>query len=271
MENKSKELEVAIQAALEAGEIVKKHFQDGIVKEQKENADAMMDVVTQADRESEALIKKIILENFPEHSFIGEETGTNHRESNYAWYVDPVDGTANFASGIPMFGICIALAHNDEVLVAVTHNPVLNEILYAEKGKGTYLNDKKIHVSHDDANIAMFTTGTSRNLKNRAFIRELSNNLANKVRYPRNFACSAMELSYVARGSTETHIVTGLGPHDFAAGSLLVKEAGGKITKFDGSEWKFPYNYFIASNGVFHDLLVEEVQAQVKKLDFKEI
>ncbi|MBI3305874.1 inositol monophosphatase [Candidatus Nomurabacteria bacterium] len=265
MQNKSKELEVAINAALEAGKIVKKHFENGIEKEHKENIH-MADVVTEADRESETIIRKIILESFPSHSIMGEEGGMIGDKSEYVWHVDPIDGTANFASGLPVFGISIALARGNELLLGVIYNPIVGDLLYAEKGKGAYLNSKRMQVSDDDVKKGMYTIGAGRTLEDRKLFKNLYFNLPDKIRYARMFGCTVMELSYVARGSSEAHIVLGLNSYDFAAGVLLVQESGGKITKLDGSAWAFPENYFIASNGVFHDLLIEEVQKQIKNL-----
>ncbi|OGI73935.1 hypothetical protein A3D42_00600 [Candidatus Nomurabacteria bacterium RIFCSPHIGHO2_02_FULL_41_18] len=270
MENKSRELEVAIKAALEAGKVVFKYFEEGTEKVHKDNSE-MVDVVTVADHEAEELIKKILSENFPDHSILGEETGMLEKGSEYIWYIDPIDGTANFSNRIPLFGVSIALAKNNELIAGVIHNPAARELFYAERGKGAYLNDKKIYVSKDSERTGIFTAGTSRTKENRQFVKNLVFDLAEKVRYPRNFGSSVIELSYVARGSTEAHIVTGLRNYDFAAGALLVLEAEGKIIKFDGTPWKFPDNYFIASNGVFHDLLVDEVKKQKEKISFKEI
>ena len=134
MENKSKELEVAIKAALEAGKVLEKYFETEILKEFKEDTS----IVTQADKESEEIIKKIILDNFPEHSILGEETGMTGVEGEYVWHVDPVDGTRNFSNGIPLFAVSIALAHHNKVVVGVIYNPSTHSFFYAEKGKGAY-------------------------------------------------------------------------------------------------------------------------------------
>lgn len=266
MREKSKELEVAIHAALEAGKILEKYFETGIEREKKDqDASKVVESVTKVDRESEALIKKILSDNFPTHSIMGEETGLTDNQSEYIWYVDPVDGTTNYAHGLPLFGVSIALAHNNNLLTGVIYNPKTKELLYAEKGKGAYLNDRPIHVSKDDEKVGMMTTGTGRDKKDMEFTTDFTTTIRSKVRYVRILGCTIMELSYVARGSMEADIITGLSPHDFAAGALLVLEAGGKVTKHDGSPWQFPDNYFIASNGVFHDLLVEEIM-RIKNL-----
>mgnify|MGYP003395445745 CR=1 FL=1 len=124
MENKSEFLEVAIKAALKAGEIVKGHFNTDILKELKEDTS----IVTLADKESEEIIKKIILEKFPDHSILGEETGMTDKNSEYLWCIDPIDGTSNFANGIPIFGISIALVHKGEIQMGVVYNPIINTL-----------------------------------------------------------------------------------------------------------------------------------------------
>src|SRR3989344_6519683 len=145
MQNKSPELEVAIKAALEAGKVLEKHLQTEIFKGIKD--DKSISVL--ADGESEEVIKKIIGEAFPEHSILGEETGMTQNSEHYVWHIDPVDGTRNFAHGIPFFAISIALLHKEELQVGVVYNPATKSLFYAEKGKGAYLNDKRIFVSKD--------------------------------------------------------------------------------------------------------------------------
>jgi len=263
MENKSKELEVAIKAALEAGKVLERYFETEILKDFKEDKS----IVTSADKESEKIIKKIILDVFPDHSIHGEETGMTENGGEYVWYVDPIDGTRNFANAFPLFVVSVALARREELFIGVVYNPVTHSLFYAEKGKGAYLNEKKIHVSKDDRNHAIVTASPSQKSDDKKLVNELLYHLPkNVVRTVRNFGCSALELAYVARGGLEANIQLGLYTYDFAAGVLLVQEAGGKITALDGSPWKFPENYFIVSNGVFHDLLVAEVQKQKAKL-----
>lgn len=261
MENKSKELEVAIEAALEAGKIIEKYFNTEILKEFKEDTS----IVTLADKETEEVIKKIILNHFPEHSVVGEESGVMG-EHEYVWYIDPIDGTTNFSNGIPIFGISIALARNDELSLGVVYNPVINSLYYAEKGKGAYMNDIKISVSKDDKDHCLVTFGSGRQKDNKALSQQLIYSLPDKIRSVRILGSSALELSLVARGSIEAVYQIGLAAYDFAAGVLIAKEAGAKITDFKGEEWKFPGNHFLVSNGLFHNLLLEEIKIQKEKL-----
>ncbi|MSU44650.1 inositol monophosphatase [Candidatus Nomurabacteria bacterium] len=262
--SKSKELEIAIKAALEAGKILEKYFETEVLKEFKEDKS----IVTVADKESEEVIKKIILETFPMHSILGEETGHTNNGHKYTWHIDPLDGTKNLSNGIPLFAISIALERKNELLVGVVYNPVNKSLFYAEKEKGAYLNDKRIYVSKDDVHHSIISGGKSRKYEDRKICRRLMHDLPEMFTGMtiRDFGSAALDLAYVARGGLEATIQIGLHLHDFAAGALLVQEAGGRITGLDGEEWKFPQNYFIASNGVSHDLLVGEIKKQKTKL-----
>lgn len=260
MENKSKELKIALEAAILAGKVLRKHFENDPLREIKEDKS----IVTIADKESEEIIKQTIEANFPNHSIFAEETGFIKKEHNYTWHIDPIDGTRNFANGIPYSCLSIALEFENELIVGVVYNPMTESLFYAEKGKGAYWNDKKISVSKENEQQGMVTVSSSKNEKDYKLFKELLYVLApNTIRSVRDFGCAALNLAYVARGGLEAEIQLGLHSFDFAAGVLLVLEAGGKITKLDGSEWKFPESRFIASNGVFHDLIINEI----KKLD----
>jgi myo-inositol-1(or 4)-monophosphatase len=261
---KSKELEVAIHAALEAGKILERHLETEILKGVKD--DKSISVI--ADGESEEEIKKIIFSAFPLHSILGEETGMNGVSSNYVWHIDPLDGTRNFAHGIPFFAVSIALLHKEELIVGVIYNPSTNSLFCAEKGKGAYLNEKKIHVSKDDQKHSMVTINRGKNAPDEKLFRELLHDLPTSgvVASVRDFGCTALDISFLAQGAMEAVISLGLNTYDFAAGVLIAKEAGCKITTLDGSPWKFPENHFIVSNGIFHDTIVEAVQKQIKKL-----
>ncbi len=265
MQDKSKELEIAIKAALEAGKILEKYFETEIFKEFKEDDS----IVTKADSESEEVIKKIISEAFPTHSLLAEETGHTNNGGNHVWHIDPLDGTRNFANGLPFFAISIALQHESGVVVGVVYNPATRSLFYAEKGKGAYLNNKRIFVSKDDFARAILASGKSRKLEDRRLFRNLLHYLPKKFlgMTVRDLGVCSLDLSYVATGAFEVAVQIGLRSYDFAAGTLLVQEAGGKISNLDGSTWQFPGNYFVASNGVFHESIVEEIKSQKAALN----
>jgi myo-inositol-1(or 4)-monophosphatase len=224
--------------------------------------------VTLADMESEEVIKKIISEKFPDHSIIGEETDAIEGKSSYTWYVDPVDGSRNFAHKIPFFAVSIALLHGEDIRIGVVYNPATRSLFYAEKGKGAYLNDKKIHVSKANRDKCIVTVAVGRNssqLLRRNLLHYLPENVVASVR---DFGCTALDLAHVARGSTEADIKIGFKTYDAASGILLVTEAGGVVTGIDGNKWRLSdEGSFIASNGIFHDILIEEVKKQREKLN----
>ena len=258
-------MQTAINAALQAGKILEKYFETDILKEFKED----QSIVTLADREAEDAIVKMLNETFPEHSIIGEETGAKENGHEFTWYIDPIDGTRNFSNGMPFFAVSIALLQKLDVVLCVIYNPTTNSLFYAEKGKGAYLNERRIYVSKDDISKAIFAGGKGRKPADRQLYRELMHNLPEK--FPgltvRDTGCCALDLAFVARGGFEASINLGLHSYDFAAGVLLIQEAGGKITRLDGSEWNFPDNYFVVSNGIFHDLLVSEIKKIKDKID----
>ena len=265
MHEKSPELKTAIQAALKAGEILERHQGTDIVRGIKEDKS----MVTLADRESEELIKKIILEKFPSHGIVGEETDSITNTSPYVWYIDPIDGSRNFAHSIPFYAVSISLIKGKEIIVGVVYNSASRSLFYAEKGKGAYLNDKPIHISKSDHTKCIVTVASGRQTLDLKIRRNLLHDLPdNVVSSVRDFGCTALDLAFVARGSTEADIKIGFKTYDAAAGILLVLEAGGKVTGISGHDWQLSdEGSFIASNGVFHDALVDEIKRQKAKLN----
>ena len=264
MENKSPELEIAIKAALEAGKILEKYFDTEIVGKTKDDST----IVAEADGEAEEAINKIILAAFPRHSIMGEETGHTNNQGEHTWYIDPLDGTKNFIKHLPLFAVSIALEYKNEIILGVVYNPGTQSLFYAEKGKGAFLNDKKISVSKSDLKHSILCAGKGNKDTDRKLSRTLIYSLPDALPglTVRDIGCTALDLAYLASGGFEAGIHVGLRGYDFAAGTLLVQEAGGKIINFDGSMWKFPDRYFSTSNGVFHDKLIEEIKRQKEKL-----
>lgn len=265
MEQKSKELEVAIHAALEAGKILEKYFEAEITHHTKDDKS----MATAVDGEAEEVIKEIILKEFPDHSIMGEETGHTENKGKHTWYIDPLDGTKNFVKHFPLFAVSIALEREGEVALGVIYNPAIKSLFYCEKGKGAYLNDAKISVSKNDLKHSVLCAGKGSDTLDRKLCRELMSTLP--IELPgltfRDIGCTAMDLAFVAGGTFEAGIHVGLRGYDFAAGTLLVQEAGGKIINFDGTVWKFPDRHFFTSNGIFHEALLEKIKKQKSKLE----
>ena len=246
-------LDAAIQAAKEGGEILKAHFQTALQQRLKEDAT----IVTEADEEAEKEILKVIRSKYPAHNFLGEEGGELEAGSEYSWIIDPLDGTRNFVNGIPIFAISIALVRGNEHIASVVYNPLTEELFSAEKGKGSFCNGHKFTVSKQDAKSGMITIGTSSAKESKEIAAKLFTNALQYVGAVRYLGSSVLELAYLARGGTEGFINAGTKKWDYAAGTLLVLEAGGQISDFEGNPWDLSKNYFIASNGVIHPQLLE--------------
>lgn len=244
-------LDTAISAAKKAGAIIGGYFETSVERKVKDDKS----FVTAADREAEAAIIAEIRKNFPDHGIVGEESGESRGESPYVWVVDPLDGTANFVNGIPLFSVSIAVLKAGQPVAAVVYQPVGDSLYAAEKGKGTSWKGKRARVSDGTTEHAMISFGPGKKEKERLNrMLCLSERFVKTKRY---LGSAALELAFLARGGTEGFICLGLNKWDYAAGVLLVSEAGGRITDFDGKPWSFgTSDFFIASNGVVHDSLL---------------
>jgi len=241
-------LKVAIEAAQEAGKVLSHYFEmTALEREIKDDKS----FVTKADQESERLIVSKIKEAFPEHGIVGEEGTDVNPHAEYQWVIDPLDGTANFVNGIPIFAISIGVLKSHEPFGAVVYNPVTHSLYAGERSKGVTYNGKKVTVSDQDARNGLVTVGYGS--KDREQGRTFPGRASNVFKSSRLLGSAALELAYVARGGTEGFLSLGLKKWDYAAGALLVQEAGGTITGLRGEAWDMDVNYFVASNGVVHD------------------
>ena len=249
-------LETAIKAAKNAGIILEKYFETNLQRELKDDAS----IVTIADKEIEKTIIQTISEVYPDHTFLGEEGGEQNQGSEFTWVIDPIDGTTNFVNGIPLFAISIALVKNNEHVVSVIYNPITETLFSAEKGKGAYCNGSRFNVSDQDAKTGMITIGTSSGAKDKELVRKLFYHAHDYIKSVRYLGSAVIELGYLARGGTEGFVNVGTKKWDYAAGTLLVLEAGGMITDFDGNSWQLDQNYFLASNKIIHPQLLELIK-----------
>jgi len=248
--------------AREAGARLKEFFVQGVKTEYKGD----VDLVTVADRTSEKLIRERLAAAFPTHGIFGEEGTRDRLASEYRWYVDPLDGTTNFAHGFPHFCVSLGLEHRpagllpeqDGTLVAaVIYDPLLDEMFTAEKGRGALLNGKPIHVSPTallaESLIATGFPSQKRHLSpNIHFYQEFTL----RSHGVRRAGSAALDLAYVAAGRFESFWEFNLNPWDTAAGFLLVEEAGGMITGFSGDKYKLDSREILASNGLIQDELL---------------
>lgn len=247
--------DTAISAAQKAGAVTLRYFETSVAREVKEDKS----FVTAADREAEAAIIAEIKKHFPDHGIIGEESGETKTGSEFSWVIDPLDGTANFINGIPLFSVSIAALQHGVPVASVVYQPAGNALYAAAKGKGTTWNGKRVHVSDGNAEHAMISFGPGKKEKERLNV--LFSRVESFVKSKRYLGCAALELAYVARGGTEGFICFGLNPWDYAAGVLLVLEAGGMLTDFGGKPWTFGSGEcFVASNGKVHEELLKLVK-----------
>jgi len=249
--------------AREAGARLREFFAQGVKTEYKGD----VDLVTVADRTSEKLIRERLAAAFPEHGVFGEEGTRDRLEAEYRWYVDPLDGTTNFAHGFPHFCVSLGLEQRpaglqpdqDGTLVAaVIYDPLLDEMFTAERGRGAWLNGKPIHVSPTpllaESLVATGFPSQKRHLSpNIHFYQEFTL----RSHGVRRAGSAALDLAYVAAGRMEGFWEFNLNPWDTAAGFLLVEEAGGRITDFSGAKYKLDSREVLASNGLIHGELLD--------------
>lgn len=248
----SKELDVAVSVAKEGGEILKGYFGKlgkVVVKSDKS-------FQTQADTRSEEKIISIIKDNFPDHTIKGEESGISNEGSKYVWVVDPLDGTTNFVTGIPFFSVSIALAEVEKVRVGVVYDPVHDELYSAEAGKEVRLNNSPIKVS-GTSDLSASMIGHTRPSAMKKSFAGLFSKVEVQTRTPKILGSTALQLCYVASGKLDASFTFSPRPWDFAAGALIVEEAGGKVTDYEGKPWSLDSKNILASNGRIHQGLLD--------------
>ena len=228
------------------------------------NKEGVNNLVTEADHASEKAIFEVIRKNFPDHHILSEETGEIIQDSNYKWIIDPIDGTVNFAHGIPLNCVSIGIEHHGEVVLGAVYNPHINEFYFAEKGKGAMLNDKPIRVSKETQTAkACLVTGfpyTYINIPNGPL--EIFERFIRKGVPVRRLGSAAIDLCWVAAGRFDGFYEHKLEAWDSAAGYLMVEEAGGKVTDHQGNKFSVYQHRVLATNGKIHDEMVAIINNQ---------
>lgn len=257
--DETKFLEVAKKAAIEAGELI----QTFLGKKHKfKIKNGSSDFATEADLEAEQLIIDILTKHFPDHNIIGEEGGQNNKGSDYTWVIDPLDGTTAFSTGMPIYSVAIGLLYKNKPIVGVVNHLSLNDLYWAQGGKGAFLNGDKIRVSevsdleHAVMNFDSGHVGT-REEKFEKFLFPLMG----KIRYVYSLGGGVMATVLVAKGTLDGAPNTAY-IWDFAAAAIILKEAGGKITDLEGREPDWSKNRLdvVASNGLIHDQILEALK-----------
>ncbi len=226
---------VAIKAIKEVGGYLTNQFKnihEISTKFPKENSHKFRkELVSEADIESQKRLVNIIRSNFPKHSILTEEKEVKiEGDSEYKWFIDPIDGTTNFVSHIPHFAISIALSQNEEIIFGVIYDPIRKEMFHAEKNKGSFLNGIPIQVSNKlDLDLSIVSVGLGNNYELAAKSVESISKLVNKVLAIRMSGCASLDMAYVACGRFNVFFNRFLKPWDLSAGSLLISLAGGKI------------------------------------------
>ena len=247
--------------AREAGALLMKYFHEGLKIEYKGEAD----LVTAADRASEALIRERVTKLFPSHDVLGEEQGLKDRGSEYRWYVDPLDGTTNFAHRFPVFAVSMGLEHRSEDaqrrIAAVVYDPTRDELFTAEQGRGAQLNGKAIYVSKiAHLKECLVATGFPSHKRHKNPNIFFYHQITLKTHGVRRAGSAALDLCNVACGRFDAFWEFNLNPWDTAAGVLIIEEAGGRVSRFDGSAFELNSRETLASNGLVHETLVHEFQ-----------
>jgi myo-inositol-1(or 4)-monophosphatase len=243
-------LSVATEIARESGQLLVQMFN----RPKEISYKGTFNLVTEADKRSEALIAERLRTHFPRHDMVGEEGGGQKTASDYCWYVDPLDGTTNFAHGFPVFCVSLGLAYRDEVIAGVVYDPIHEELYTAEKGSGAYLNNQRIHVSRiEKLGESLVATGFPPFAPNQELNLGLYyrfTQLSHGVRRP---GSAALDLCSVAAGRFEGFWELKLNSWDKAAGILLVAEAGGRVTDLSDQPVKLLGDEVFASNGLVHE------------------
>jgi myo-inositol-1(or 4)-monophosphatase len=247
-------LEITTGIAREAGALLLPYYHRGVRVEYK----GEVDIVTEADRASEALILKRLSEHFPDHAVVAEEGGGHSGGSGYVWYIDPVDGTTNFAHSFPMFCISMGLEKDGEIILGVVYDPLRDELFTAEKGKGSRLNNQPIHVSRVNLlEEALVATGFPSKGRHKSINIHFYYQISMRSHGVRRAGSAALDLVYVAAGRLDCFWEFSLHPWDIAAAKLIVTEAGGCLTDMKGDPHRLDSVHLAASNGLVHPQLLE--------------
>jgi myo-inositol-1(or 4)-monophosphatase len=258
----------AAAIALEAGALLRGYFERGVATEYKGD----VDLVTEADRASEKLIVERLTAALPSHGIFGEEGARRGLDAEYRWYVDPLDGTTNFAHGFPVFCVSMGLEHrpagtapdhDGELVAGVIYDPLRDELFTAEKGQGAWLNGRKLRVSQTETlSEALLATGFPSRKRHVSPNIHFYQELTLRSHGVRRAGSAALDLAYTACGRIDGFWEFHLNPWDTAAGALLVTEAGGTMSSFDGTPFQLNSNEILATNG----LLLEELKERFADL-----
>lgn len=258
-------LETAAAIAREAGALINDFARQRIGFELKGD----YDLVTAADRAAENLIVERIRTAYPAHSVVAEEGSGTIRESEYCWYVDPLDGTTNFAHGFPVYNVSIGVEKAGEMVAGVVYDPTRDELFSAERGSGSFLNGQRVYVSGTQTlENALVATGFPSRRRHQNVNVHFYYQLAMLTHGVRRAGAAAIDLAYVACGRLDAFWEFGLNPWDLAAGTLIVEEAGGRWTDMQGKSAGIRAPHLLASNGILHTE-IEQLFAEIFREEYR--
>jgi len=266
LKNPSSFLKFAINIAKEAGAIQMKYF-GHISNIEKKSTN--IDLLTNADKESEAFIIKEIQKKYPEHSILSEECGSLDTKSEYLWVIDPLDGTTNFSHNLPIFAVSIGLVHKgNKTLCGVVYNPAANKCFYAEYNKGAFLDGKRIKpTSSITLSDSLLVTGFPYLHDSKYDLSfEIFKDFYDRTRGLRRLGAAALDLCFVAMGRFDGYYEYGLESWDMCAGALIAEEAGGKVTDWDNSKLPHDGSRILATNALIHQEMVKILTEDKYKL-----
>lgn len=245
---------VAAEAVLRAGALQRERYGQEIAVQKK----GEIDLVTEVDRACEAAILGLLRQRFPDHDIVTEETDLERRGTRCVWFVDPLDGTTNYFHGYPFFCASVAFVVDGAVEAGAVYDPIKEELFTAERGGGAYLNGRRLRVSQRSALLeSLLVTGFPYDLReNLEHNLRLFNRFMAEARAIRRDGAAALDLAYLAAGRIDGFWEERLKPWDVLAGVVLVEEAGGRATRFDGAPPGLVADEFVASNGALHEAML---------------
>jgi myo-inositol-1(or 4)-monophosphatase len=248
-------IELAIRIAREAGAILLDFASRDFIITNK----GRINLVTEADHASEAYIKTAILEHYPDHQILAEESGVHFAPSDYVWIIDPLDGTTNFAHGVPCYAVSIGIEHRGSMIAGVIYDPSNDHVYAAERGGGAFRNGQRINTSKiEHLEQALLVSGFPYDVREQmnAYLPAWEAFLAS-AQGVRRLGAASIDMCYVACGYFDGFWEFGLNAWDTAAGWLLIEEAGGKVTKGDGTAFRNADPDLLATNGLIHDQMMD--------------
>ena len=253
-------LDLAKHLAREAGIYALAEQKKVLHIERKTN---QFDLVTNVDKRNEEYIQSEVAKIYPDHEYLGEEGASTKTTSGIRWIVDPIDGTINFAHGLPIWCVSIGVEVNGEIECGAIYDATRDELFSAIRGGGAFLNDTPIHVSKiTDPGLSLYVTGFAYDIaKNEGKAIERFEAFLKRGLLVRRLGSAALDLCYVACGRFDGFFESGLSPWDSAAGKIILQEAGGKLTQYDGSDYSIYKKGIIASNSLQHEMMMEIVNS----------